>query len=84
MKHKITVEFTEDEAMMVMASAETLRENYAEAIARPRYGIRRAIRHGLITEKSIKERYHDARSVQNKIRAALVESYKEAKNDESI
>lgn len=68
----ITVHLTEPEAMIALAAADTVRQMYAEQVCRPNFKTRRAIRRGRITEKSLREHHRAAKSLQDKLGAAIV------------
>ncbi len=68
----IKVEMTEEEALVALTAMDTIREHYAEQLARPNHRTRRAIRTGRITEKKIRETYYAARSLKDKLGAAII------------
>lgn len=68
----IKVEMTEEEALVALTAADTIREHYAEQLARPNYRTRRAIRTGRITENKMRETYYAARSLKDKLAAGIV------------
>ena len=68
----IKVEMTEEEALVALTCVDTVREHYAEQLARPNYRCRRALRAGKITEKKMRETYYAARALKDKIAAGIV------------
>lgn len=68
----IKIEMTEEEALVALTAADIIREHYAEQLACPNFRTRRAIRAGEITEKKMRETYHAARALKDKIAAAIV------------
>lgn len=68
----IKVEMTEEEALVALTAADTVRQAYAEQLACPNFRTRRAIRTGRITEKKMRETYYAARSLEDKLGTAIV------------
>lgn len=68
----IKVVMTEEEALIALTAIDTIREHYAEQLARPNRRTRMAIRAGRITEKKMRETYYAARSLKDKLAAAIV------------
>lgn len=68
----VKLELTKDEALMALTCAEMVRERYAQEVARPCLRTRRAIKRGDTTEKSLREHHRTAKSLQDKLGAAII------------
>ena len=68
----IKVEMTEEEALVALTAADSICEHYAEQLACPNYRTRRAIKRGRTTEKKMRGTYYAARSLKDKLGAAIV------------
>lgn len=68
----ITVHLTETEALIALTAADTVRQMYAEQVCRPNFKTRRSIKRGRITEKELREHHRAAKSLQDKLGAAII------------
>lgn len=71
-KKTVKLELTKEEALMALSTADMMRERFAEELAKPSRGTRRAIKRGDLTEKGIKEHYRAAKSLVDKIGNAII------------
>lgn len=68
----ITVHLTETEALIALTAADTVRQMYAEQVCRPNFKTRRALKSGRVTEKELREHHRAAKSLKDKLGAAIV------------
>lgn len=71
-KKTVKLDLSKEEALLALTTADMMRERFAEELAKPSRRTRRAIKRGEISEKRIKEQYRAAKSLVDKIGAAII------------
>lgn len=71
-KKTVKLDLSKEEALLALTTADMVRERFAEELAKPSRTTRRAIKRGDISEKRIKEQYRAAKSLVDKIGAAII------------